>query len=59
MDGRHSLGLRSAIQLVDDTTEMMLVFQFGKVIRIGTETVRSDLCLAKIMICRAISQIEV
>ncbi len=31
----------SAIRLVDDTTEMMLISQFGKIIRIDTKTIRS------------------
>ncbi|HEV2646131.1 MAG TPA: DNA gyrase C-terminal beta-propeller domain-containing protein, partial [Acidobacteriaceae bacterium] len=31
----------SAINLVDDTTEMMLISQFGKIIRIDTKTIRS------------------
>ena len=30
-----------SIQLVDDTTEMMLISQFGKIIRIDTKTIRS------------------
>jgi DNA gyrase subunit A len=35
------IGKVSAINLVDDTTEMMLISQFGKIIRIDTKTVRS------------------
>ncbi len=34
-------GKVTSIQLVDDTTEMMLISQFGKIIRIDTKTVRS------------------
>jgi DNA gyrase subunit A len=30
-----------AIQLVDDTTEMMVISQFGKIIRIDTKSVRA------------------
>jgi DNA gyrase subunit A len=35
------IGKVSAINLVDDTTEMMLISQFGKIIRIDTKTIRS------------------
>jgi DNA gyrase subunit A len=35
------IGKVAAINLVDDTTEMMLISQFGKIIRIDTKTIRS------------------
>ncbi len=35
------IGKVAAIQLVDETTEMMLISQFGKIIRIDTKTIRS------------------
>jgi DNA gyrase subunit A len=35
------IGKVSAINLVDDTTEMMLISQFGKIIRIDTKTIRN------------------
>jgi hypothetical protein len=35
------IGKVSAINLVDDTTEMMLISQFGKIIRIDAKTIRS------------------
>ncbi|WP_158942295.1 DNA gyrase subunit A [Granulicella sp. S190] len=35
------IGKVTAIQLVDDTTEMMVISQFGKIIRIDTKSVRS------------------
>jgi DNA gyrase subunit A len=35
------VGKVTSIQLVDDTTEMMLISQFGKIIRIDTKTIRS------------------
>ena len=35
------IGKVSAINLVDDTTEMMLISQFGKIIRIATKPIRS------------------
>jgi len=35
------IGKVSAINLVDDTTEMMLISHFGKIIRIDTKTIRS------------------
>ncbi len=34
-------GKVTSIQLVDDTTEMMVISQFGKIIRIDTKTIRS------------------
>ncbi len=35
------VGKVTAIQLVDDTTEIMVISQFGKIIRIDTKTIRS------------------
>ena len=35
------IGKVASIQLVDDTTEMMLISQFGKIIRIDTKQVRA------------------
>ena len=35
------VGKTAAINLVDDTTEMMLISQFGKIIRIDTKTIRA------------------
>ena len=35
------VGKVTSIQLVDDTTEMMVISQFGKIIRIDTKTIRS------------------
>ena len=35
------VGKVASIQLVDDTTEMMVISQFGKIIRIDTKQVRS------------------
>jgi DNA gyrase subunit A len=35
------IGKVTAIQLVDDTTEMMVISQFGKIIRIDTKSVRA------------------
>ena len=35
------IGKVAAIQLVDDTTELMVISQFGKIIRIDTKTIRS------------------
>jgi DNA gyrase subunit A len=35
------IGQVASIQLVDDTTEMMVISQFGKIIRIDTKTVRA------------------
>ena len=41
MKNTPKIGKVSAINLVDDTTEMMLISQFGKIIRIDTKTIRS------------------
>ena len=35
------IGKVSAINLVDDTSEMMVISQFGKIIRIDTKSIRS------------------
>jgi DNA gyrase subunit A len=35
------IGKVTSIQQVDDTTEMMVISQFGKIIRIDTKTVRA------------------
>ena len=35
------IGKVSAIQLVDETTELMVISQFGKIIRIDTKTIRA------------------
>ena len=35
------VGKVTSIQLVDDTTEIMVISQFGKIIRIDTKTIRS------------------
>ena len=35
------IGKVTGIQLVDDTTEMMVISQFGKIIRIDTKQVRA------------------
>jgi DNA gyrase subunit A len=35
------IGRVSSIQLVDDTSELMVISQFGKIIRIDTKTIRS------------------
>ena len=35
------IGKVTSIQLVDDTTEMMLISQFGKIIRLDTKTIRA------------------
>jgi DNA gyrase subunit A len=35
------IGKVTSINLVDDTTEMMVISQFGKIIRIDTKSVRS------------------
>ena len=35
------IGKVTAIQLVDDTTEMMVISQFGKIIRIDTKSIRA------------------
>ena len=39
--GGTKIGKVASIQLVDDTTEMMVISQFGKIIRIDTKTVRA------------------
>jgi DNA gyrase subunit A len=41
MRATPKIGKVSSIQLVDDTTEMMVISQFGKIIRIDTKTVRA------------------
>ncbi len=41
MKATPKVGKVSAIALVDDTTEMMVISQFGKIIRIDTKQVRS------------------
>ncbi len=41
MKATPKIGKVSSINLVDDTTEMMLISQFGKIIRIDTKTIRS------------------
>jgi DNA gyrase subunit A len=41
MKATPKIGKVAAINLVDDTTEMMLISQFGKIIRIDTKTIRS------------------
>ena len=35
------IGKVSSIQLVDETTELMVISQFGKIIRIDTKTIRA------------------
>jgi DNA gyrase subunit A len=35
------IGRVSGIQLVDDTSELMVISQFGKIIRIDTRTIRA------------------
>ena len=35
------IGQVSTIQLVDETTELMVISQFGKIIRIDTKTIRA------------------
>ncbi|MGB8844250.1 MAG: DNA gyrase C-terminal beta-propeller domain-containing protein, partial [Terracidiphilus sp.] len=35
------IGRVSSIQLVDDTSELMVISQFGKIIRVDTKTIRS------------------
>ena len=35
------IGRVSSIQLVDDTSELMVISQFGKIIRIDTKTIRA------------------
>ena len=40
--GRHRrIGRVNTIQLVDDTSELMVISQFGKIIRIDTKTIRA------------------
>ncbi len=39
--GGTKIGKVASIQLVDDTTEMMVISQFGKIIRIDTKSVRA------------------
>ncbi len=41
MKATAKVGKVAAINLVDDTTEMMVISQFGKIIRIDTTSVRS------------------
>jgi DNA gyrase subunit A len=41
MKSTPKIGKVTAIQLVDDTTEMMVISQFGKIIRIDTKSVRA------------------
>src|ERR1700722_3465004 len=41
MKTTSKIGKVTAINLVDDTTEMMVISQFGKIIRIDTKSVRS------------------
>ena len=41
MKATTKVGKVASIQLVDDTTEMMVISQFGKIIRIDTKQVRS------------------
>ncbi len=41
MKANSKVGKVVSIQLVDDTTEMMVISQFGKIIRIDTKSVRS------------------
>ena len=41
MKATSKIGKVASIQLVDDTTEMMVISQFGKIIRIDTKTVRA------------------
>ncbi len=41
MKATAKVGKVASIQLVDDTTEMMVISQFGKIIRIDTKQVRS------------------
>ena len=40
MKANSKVGKVVSIQLVDDTTEMMVISQFGKIIRIDTKSVR-------------------
>jgi DNA gyrase subunit A len=41
MRATPKIGKVTSIQLVDDTTEMMVISQFGKIIRIDTKSVRA------------------
>ena len=41
MRATPKIGKVASIQLVDDTTEMMVISQFGKIIRIDTKSVRA------------------
>ncbi len=41
MNANAKTGKVTAIHLVDDTTELMLISQFGKIIRIDTKTIRA------------------
>jgi hypothetical protein len=41
MKTSSKIGKGTSINLVDDTTEMMVISQFGKIIRIDTKSVRS------------------
>jgi DNA gyrase subunit A len=41
MKATPKIGKVTSIQLVDDTTEMMVISQFGKIIRIDTKSVRA------------------
>ena len=41
MKATPKVGKVVSIQLVDDTTEMMVISQFGKIIRIDTKSVRA------------------
>jgi DNA gyrase/topoisomerase IV subunit A len=41
MKANSKVGKVVTIQLVDDTTEMMVISQFGKIIRIDTKSVRA------------------
>jgi len=41
MKTSSKIGKVTSINLVDDTTEMMVISQFGKIIRIDTKSVRS------------------
>ncbi|AEU34389.1 DNA gyrase subunit A [Granulicella mallensis] len=41
MKSTPKIGKVASIQLVDDTTEMMVISQFGKIIRIDTKSVRA------------------
>ena len=41
MKGTAKVGKVTSIMLVDDTTEMMVISQFGKIIRIDTKQVRA------------------